>query len=290
MDPTSAAPTLDPGLAGMQARPVQGVDNGYLAGYRVRFDEAGPDGNLRTSGVLRYAQDVAWRHSEELGFDRSWYRDRGLGWVVRAVELEQHAPVPLGTTIRAATAVVGHRRIWARRLAECRFADGRLAARATTDWVLLDARNRIVRIPDDFGVSFANPEVRGEILRVPAEAGEPQARHELAVRPSDLDPLDHVNNAVYVDWLEEALEATGWGPPRRSSLDGPANPIFAAPQADRAGGPATPRILRLEYVASAAPGDQIAIELFGSPVAWRARIARADGTELVRALLEPGAA
>jgi acyl-CoA thioesterase FadM len=240
--------------------------------------------------VLRYAQDVAWRHSEALGFDRSWYRDRGLGWVVRAVELEQHAPVPLGTTLRLATAVVGHRRIWARRLAEGRFADGRLAARATTDWVLLDARNRIVRIPDDFGVSFANPEVQGEILRVPAETGEPRARHRLAVRPGDLDPLDHVNNAVYVDWLEEAVEATGWGRPRRSSLDRPGNAMFAGPDGGSGDPASATRVLRLEYLASAAPGDEIAIELFGAPAAWRARIARADGTQLVRARLEPRAA
>ena len=27
-------------------------------GYRVRFDEAGPDGTLRSSGYLRYAQDL----------------------------------------------------------------------------------------------------------------------------------------------------------------------------------------------------------------------------------------
>jgi hypothetical protein len=70
MDARPTPKTLDPGLAGMDARPVAGVDNGFVAGYRVRFDEAGPDGNLRTSGVLRYAQDVAWRHSEVLGFDR----------------------------------------------------------------------------------------------------------------------------------------------------------------------------------------------------------------------------
>lgn len=287
MDSRPTAPTPDPGLAGTDARPVDGVDNGFLAGYRVRFDEAGPDGNLRTSGVLRYAQDVAWRHSEVLGFDRSWYRDRGLGWVVRAVELEQHAPVPLGTTLRVATAVVGHRRIWARRLAECRFGDGRLAARATTDWVLLDARNRVVRIPDDFGVAFANPEVRSEILRVPAESGEPRARHALTVRPSDLDPLDHVNNAVYVDWLEEAIEAIGWGRPPRSSHEAPGNAVFADPAGDPGAAASLPRTLRLEYLASAAPGDQVEIELFGSPPAWRARIGRADGTELVRALLEP---
>ena len=48
--------------------------------YRVRFDEAGPDGLLRASGLLRYAQDVAWMHSEALGFDRAWYRERDLAW------------------------------------------------------------------------------------------------------------------------------------------------------------------------------------------------------------------
>jgi acyl-ACP thioesterase len=258
---------LDPGLTGHDARPVPGVDNGYLAGYRIRFDEAGPDGNLRTSALLRYAQDVAWRHSEQLGFDRAWYQERGLGWVVRGVELELAAPIPLGTTLRVSTAVVGHRRIWARRLGECRFADGELAARITTDWVLLDGRGRVVRIPDDFGVAFTNPEVRSEILRIPAEAGEPVARHELAVRPTDLDPIDHVNNAVYVDWLEEALEASGW--------------TSGAPPSAAAG--SRPGTLQIEYLASAARGDRILIDLFGRPEDWRARIGRADGSELVRA-------
>jgi len=38
--------------------------------YRVRFDEAGPDGLLRTSTLLRYAQDLAAFHSAKRGFDR----------------------------------------------------------------------------------------------------------------------------------------------------------------------------------------------------------------------------
>ena len=272
METSTAAQGLDPGLTGQDARPVAGIDNGYLAGYRVRFDEAGPDGNLRTAALLRYAQDIAWRHSEELGFDRAWYRDRGLGWVVRGVELELAAPIPLGTTLRVSTAVVGHRRIWARRLGECRFADGVLAARVTTDWVLLDARGRIVRIPDDFGVAFTNPEVKSEILRVPVEAGAPVARHRLTVRPSDLDPIDHVNNAVYVDWLEESIEAVGWTGDRAGEAAGPGTGAGAAPGR-----------IRIEYLASAARGESIEIDLFGSPSAWRARIGRSDGLELVRA-------
>src|SRR5215212_1587737 len=231
MDATTASQVLDPGLTGRDARPVDGVENGYLAGYRVRFDEAGPDGNLRISALLRYAQDIAWRHSEQLGFDRDWYRDRGLGWVVRGVELEMDAPIPLGTTLRLSTAVVGHRRIWARRLGECRFADGRHAARITTDWVLLDDRGRVVRIPDDFGVAFANPEVKSEILRVPVETEAPAARHTLTVRPSDLGA---------------AIAAS-------------------VPHAPDAAAGSTPGRLRLEYLASAARGDAVAINLYGAP-------------------------
>lgn len=261
MDAEAPTQLLDPGLTGEEARPVAGIDNGFLAGYRVRFDEAGPDGRLRTSTLLRYAQDVAWRHSEQLGFDRAWYQARGLGWVVRAVELEVHEPIPIGHTLRVSTAVVGHRRIWARRLGECRLADGRPAATVTTDWVLLDARNRVVRIPADFGVAFTNPEVKSEILRVEALDGEATAELELGVRPSDLDPLDHVNNAVYVDWLEEALEAVGW----------------------RAATEVVPRTYRLEYLASAARGDRVRVVLRGDAFAWRASIRRADGAELVRA-------
>ena len=87
---------------------------------------------------------------------------------MRGLDLELREPIPMGHTLRVSTAVVGHRRIWARRLGECRLADGRLAARVTTDWVLLDSRNRIVRIPADFGLAFTNPEIRSEIVRVPA--------------------------------------------------------------------------------------------------------------------------
>jgi len=261
VDPRAPTATLDPGLTGQQARPVPGVDNGYLAGYRVRFDEAGADGLLRTSALLRYAQDVAWRHSEQLGFDRAWYQERGLGWVVRGCELEVREQIPIGQTLRVSTAVVGHRRIWARRLGECRLADDRVAATVTTDWVLLDARNRVVRIPADFGVAFTNPEVRSEILRVAPAAGAPAATLVLRVRPSDLDPLDHVNNAVYLDWLEEALEAAGWA----AAIAG------------------LPRTYRLEYLASAARGDEVTIALHGAADAWSATVQRADGADLVRA-------
>jgi acyl-ACP thioesterase len=258
-----AVPTpieVDPGLAGELAAPFPPLTNGFRAGYRVRFDEAGPDGSMRISSLLRYAQDIAWRHSERTGFDRAWYAERGLGWVVRGVALELGEPVPMGHTLRLSTAVVGHRRIWARRLCECRLASGELAARVTTDWVLLDARGRIVRIPEAFGLAFTNPELDEDILRVAKPEGAAVATLELNVRGRDLDPLDHVNNAVYLDWLWEALDAAGG--------------TWTA---------AAPRAVRLEYLASAARGDTVSVALHGAPERWTALIRGGPGMDFVRA-------
>lgn len=259
---------FDPGLAGRDARPVEGIDNGYEVGYRVRFDEAGLGGLLRTSGLLRYAQDIAWRHSEHLGFDRTWYTVQGRWWVVRAVEVEVLAPVPIGTILRVATAVVGHRRIWARRLVELRLPDGPAAARVTTDWVILDERGRLGRIPLDFGESFANPELDGEPLRVdlPDPPGDAPAL-PIRVRPPDLDPMDHVNNAVYLDWLEESVAAAGGG-----------TAITAAP-----------RRIRIEYAASAGAGDELdAQSWIDGSTWWHRLVRRSDGIESARAVIRPG--
>ena len=254
------------GRAAGQDRPVEGIENGFATAYRVRFDEAGADGRLRTSGLLRYAQDIAWQHSEDLGFDRRWYTDRGRWWVVRSVELRVLAPIAIGESLRLATAVIGHRRIWARRRGEFRLPDGTPAAVATTDWVLLDERGRVMRIPDDFGHAFPNPALLDDIIRVgPPEAPPDATTLDLRVRPSDIDPMGHVNNAVYLDWIEEAVAAT----------DGA--PILSA----------VPRRVAIEYAASAEPGDEVRAAAWPAPAGWWIRITRpSDGADLIRALVE----
>ena len=116
--------------------------------YRVRFDEAGPDGHLRSSGYLRYAQDLAWIHSESHGFNNEWYAARELTWLVRAVEPDIISDVAYGTELLVSTEVVGFRRIWARRRSEFRLAGTeRPVAVALTDWVLLGRRGVPTRVP-----------------------------------------------------------------------------------------------------------------------------------------------
>ncbi|HEY6058033.1 MAG TPA: thioesterase family protein, partial [Candidatus Limnocylindrales bacterium] len=66
--------------------------------------------------------------------------------------------------------------------------------------------------------------------RVPLAPAPPDAvRHASSARPQDLDPMGHVNNAVYLDYLEDAV-----GSP-----------------------PALPWRFRLEYRAAAGPASEL---------------------------------
>lgn len=235
--------------------------------YRVRFDEAGPDGRLRTSVLLRYAQDVAWHHSTNRGYDRVWYAERGLAWLVRAAEVEVFSPIHVGSELVGTTRVVGWRRVWARRGTKFRDTSGELVARAQIDWVLLDARGAPTRIPAEFEPVFGAATATLGLGRVALGDPPPDAcRTAIAVRPHELDPMAHVNNAIYADWLEEAVIAAG---------------DSSAPRA-------IPRVERLEYAAPADAHAELSAETWPSAGGWSFRVDDRSGTELLRARLEPG--
>jgi acyl-CoA thioesterase FadM len=243
------------------------------APFRVRFDEAGPDGHLRTSVLSRYAQDLAWYHSASRGFDRDWYREHGLAWLVRAAEIAVTGPVRVGDELTGTTRVVGWRRVWARRRTEFVDAAGTLVAWVHIDWVLLDARGAPTRIPGEFEPVFGAPAASFPLARVDlGEAPATAARARFTVRPQELDPMDHVNNAVYADWLEEQVLAAGGA---------------AGAAAIRA----IPRLARLEYARAAEPGAAVDGATWPDPAApdrWSCRLSDpATANDLLRARLEP---
>jgi acyl-ACP thioesterase len=242
--------------------------------YRVRFDEAGPDSRLRTSGFMRYAQDLGWLHSTDLGFGQEWYAEHGLTWLVRAAELHIEAAPRMGSTVTARTAIVGIRRVFARRRGEFLLEDGTAAGWVHTDWVLIDRRGALTRIPEIFSEVFGGTDAMGPIGRIPLPPTPAQAvRRELAVRPHELDPLNHANNAVYLDWLEEAI-LTAAGP----------DAALATTVA------VLPRRYRMVFALAAEAGDELVGDAWRDGVGWSYRLAGAnDGIDRFRARLAVGA-
>lgn len=234
--------------------------------YRVRFDEAGPDGYLRSSGYLRYAQDLAWIHSESHGFDHEWYAARKLSWLVRAVELDIVGNVAYGSELIVSTEVIGFRRIWARRRSEFRVTGTeRPVAVALTDWVLLDGRGAPTRVPAEIVDAFVEPDINYTPMRLhlpptPADA----TAYPIRVRRSEVDPMAHVNNAAYLDYLDDQL-----------LLD---RPPTAAPD--------VPRRYRAEFIAAAESGAELVGRLWQADTARLYRLEDRVAREMLRASLE----
>jgi medium-chain acyl-[acyl-carrier-protein] hydrolase len=230
--------------------------------YRVRFDEATSAETMRTAIYLAWAADVAWEHSTLLGFGRDWYTRRGLFWLVRSVRLDVLAPIESYGMEYITTQVTGYRRIAAHRHSEVRDAAGELMATLEIDWVMTNEKGVPTRVPEEMIGFVADPLATFELFKLTLPEPPPDAAERtFQVRRRDLDPLDHVNNSAYIDFLEEALEAAG--------------------QSDLL--TATPRRYEIDFVAAAERGNVLIDRTWKTEHGWAYRLSRADGTEVFRA-------
>ena len=237
-------------------RPPTDDERSATRTFRVRFEEAGPTGSIHASTLLRYAAELAWRHSEARGFGRSWYRERDLAWVVRGVDLRILGRIEDGTAVSGTTRVVAARKVIARRRTEFRSNDGRLAAVIDVDWAMTSSAGVPTRVPAVFQAAFGTPPgTTFTPIRVrpssPTDPGAPSGSAQAngppatqAVRRHEVDPMGHVNNAVYLDWAEEAVAAVG----------GPVD--------------ALPRRWRLEYVGAAGRAARVRAIAWSTGTGW----------------------
>jgi acyl-ACP thioesterase len=234
--------------------------------YRVRFEESTAHETMRTAIHLAWVADIAWQHSTALGFGRDWYTQRGLFWLVRAIRLDVLRPIKTYASVFVGTLVYGYRRIAARRHSDVRDATGELLARLEIDWVMTNERGMPTRVPAEMLSLVTEDAPSFEMLKVilpETPAGALERRLRVARR--DLDPLDHVNNSVYVDYLEEALAAAG------------ADELLVA----------TPRRYEVDFVASAERDDVLVGRAWPHEDGWAYRLSRDDGTEIFRGRVAP---
>ena len=227
-----------------------------------------PDGLLRTSVLLRYAQDLAWFHSSARGFGRDWYAERGLTWLVRAAEVAVVAPVRVGDELVGTTQVVG----WPTRLGP---APDRVPSTPTGRWP---------RGSTSTG-SCSTPAVRRRASRPSStrSSGAPTAielgRVELGADAGRCRPSGarRSGRRSSTRWTTSTTPSTPTGSRRRSS-----RPAVGPTCARSRAWPARVR------PRGRGRRDRRGDDLAGRDGAWSCRIADADGADLLRARLEAG--
>jgi acyl-CoA thioester hydrolase len=149
------------------------------------------------------------------------YQEMGRAWFVRDTEIAYLAPLRYGDVVSVRTWVLDFRRVRSRRAYELRRpADDTLAAEGVTDWVFLDReRQRPASVPAEMAAAFlpdgppAGAPPREPFPEPPAPPAGVYAEAR-RVSWSDLDPAGHVNNARYLNYLEDCAigdaRSRGW--------------------------------------------------------------------------------
>jgi acyl-CoA thioester hydrolase len=233
--------------------------------FRVRHYELDAFGHVNNAVYVQYMQEAAIDGSTEAGFGPTWYRERGTGWVIRRLTVRYLAEAVYGDEIDVTTWVSQMRGVSSLREYDLtRASDGARVARARAQWVYLDLeKGRPVRCPADFAAAFA-PTGEVEDLGVRLTKAEPtEAAHRYRSRRRvqfhELDTVQHVNHAVYLQWIVQgyfdALRAAGY------SLERPRREGWLTLQGGH----------DIEYFAPALDGDEIEV------VSWVCEMGKVRG-------------
>jgi acyl-ACP thioesterase len=180
----------------------------YLKEYTIHVYETGPDGRLALSSLFDYFQDIASDHAVSLGFGRDDLMKENHIWVLSRIYAEIEQWPVWGDKIFIKTWPRGTDKLFALRDFEARFSDGKIAARATSSWLIIDYTTKRVKRPDEelsrHNYSFderralaRNAEKLDPIGKV-YSSGNP-----FTVKISDIDINLHTNNARYLKWVTD---------------------------------------------------------------------------------------
>lgn len=166
-----------------------------------RFDRAKP------SYLLGLCQEAAGEHSALLGAQES-LAERHLFWAVTRQKVQISRLPRSGETVTLETWPMPTTRVAYPRSTIAYDEKGNELFRAISLWVLMDIESRAMILPGKSGVTV-NGMLRGSELAVPGSLPPKNADATVSrqVRYTELDVNGHMNNARYLDWLDDLLPA-----------------------------------------------------------------------------------
>ena len=178
--------------------------------FLVRMEDTGAGLRLSNKGVLTMLTNLASLHGSRVGqglLDRERCR---LSWMVVGWHMQVDRRPLLSETVQGCTWVSGVGRLQTTRDFLLQDQQGRLAAKATSSWLVLDQHNtHILRmtpaIANPYGPEPDHPAFPGFVFPREAPAFEPERTVDVRVGRAMIDCNDHVHNVAYLDLFMEAL-------------------------------------------------------------------------------------
>lgn len=170
--------------------------------YRIASYDVTPDGLVRVSALQKYMQQLGREDCNGYGATYENMRKDNMVFVLTKLGLEIYTDIHTEDVITMRT--------YNNRIEGAQFnreyeiyKDGKLAAAATTYWVLLDFQKRTVVRPKLFKYPLVSYNIKDKGIDIPKRIfTDTENVYQACVRKvvfSDLDENNHLNNCVYSD-------------------------------------------------------------------------------------------
>ena len=159
--------------------------------------------------LFQLLQNAAVMHSEKSGYRMDSFIQGGEGWVLNKMDMQVFRYPDYKESIEITTWSKGIKGVKAKReFVIC--AKGEKLIAASSVWVFVDSIHmKIMKTPEDMESRYTiEPETAwNENLEQWRAAKTPISdfQERISTRISDYDPMGHVNNTVYFDFIETAI-------------------------------------------------------------------------------------
>ncbi|MDR3161578.1 MAG: acyl-ACP thioesterase [Spirochaetaceae bacterium] len=188
----------------------------------LRFGDIDRSDRLTLASTFNYFQEVAICHAENLGVGREAMARTGQGWILSRISVVLERRPCWGETITVRSWPRGWDRLFAVRDYDIRDAADKVVVRGRSNWLILDVEKRRPLRPQAVMSSLPLNEGRDAL---PGGAGALKSREGLVKAAerralySDIDSNGHVNNARYIQWIQDLTGPEILEPADRMRLD-----------------------------------------------------------------------
>lgn len=181
----------------------------FFDSFRIKATETDADKRIKIPFLINYMQEAAWTNATKLGFSTYDMLEHGITWVLNRMYVEFIELPAYPHTIKVETWPSDLDKYFTYRDFRVFNAKNELLVKATSNWLILDIKNRkLIPVPDQIKEAKFSVDRNGmEKIKGKSHFEENKSTSEFETPVSwfDLDVNRHVNNTKYFQWMLDSL-------------------------------------------------------------------------------------
>ena len=178
--------------------------------YIISSFHTDASGKLFVHQLLNFLQDVAHNHADGAGYGYKQLMEKGLFWVTSRLTIEILSMPKRGDEIKLSTWVKSIRGAISEREFSISVGEETLINASSLWFCLSGQSHKPARLPSEFcdlmeiDATYATTEGTEKVVEPDAECNRSNGIG-ITARYSDIDMIDHVNNATYARWMMDEV-------------------------------------------------------------------------------------